>query len=56
MTEKREIEVVHLDKDFNASFQRVEELRAGRVKGDIPSYDEYWKALKKHQQSHGMVK
>lgn len=51
-TNPREVKLVSLDDDFDASWQRVEELRAGRKPDDIHLNDEYWLALKKHQQAH----
>jgi hypothetical protein len=55
MTDDEEctIEMVDLDKDFNASAARLIELKANRHVDDIPITDDYWKALKKHQTSHG---
>lgn len=47
---------VDLDKDFKASAQRLEELKAGRNFSEIPLTDEYWKALHKHQAAHGSAK
>lgn len=44
-----------LDKDFKASADRVEELKAGRQLGDIGLKDDYWIALKKHRIAHGKV-
>lgn len=52
MADKEKIEVVSLDKDMEASWRRVEELRAGRMPDDIHINDEYWKALSKHRQAH----
>lgn len=52
MADKRGIEVIDLNKDLNASVKRLEELRAGRLLGDIPHNDEYWKALRKHRMAH----
>jgi len=43
----------NLDKDFKASANKLTELKAGRDVGDIPLNDEYWIALKKHNEVHG---
>jgi len=51
-TKKIEEPKVDLDKDFEASAKRIEELRANRLEGDIPLTDEYWKALNKHRLAH----
>ncbi len=54
MTDKRaEIKTIDLDKDFNESVKRVEELKAGRIETDIPLADQYWKALNKHRAAYG---
>ena len=47
------VRAIDLDKDFEASSKRLEELKADRHVDDIPLNDDYWKALKKHQISHG---
>lgn len=47
-----EIKKIDLDKDFNASVNRLLELKKGRNESDIPLNDEYWKALNKHRQAH----
>lgn len=51
--EKRLISTINLDKDFEASTKRLNELKAGRDLGDIPLTDDYFKAVKKHQKAHG---
>jgi hypothetical protein len=43
---------VDLDTDLKASVERLTKLKDGRNETDIPLSDEYWKALKKHQQAY----
>jgi hypothetical protein len=50
---RRSFKHVDLDKDFEASAARIEELRAGRDLSDIPLHDHYWKAVNKHKAAHG---
>jgi hypothetical protein len=47
--DSREVELVDLNKDVNASAARLAELKGDRHVDDIPLTDDYWKALKKHQ-------
>lgn len=51
--DKREIGIVDLDKDLEASAARILELKAGRDNGDIPMHDDYWKAVRKHKLAFG---
>lgn len=51
--EKRGMKILDLDNDFNASQERLAELKAGRLEVDIPLDDKYWVALNKHRQAYG---